>query len=201
MGAHYRTNGSVGTEQDIRVARFIIHKNYTTPLSDSSDIALLYLESPADLGEGVGLVCLPDTCYHLPFDNVYKRCWITGWGTLSFGGPQPNALMQASVPLVSKQRCTNAYPGLLDDSMLCAGLDEGDVDACQGDSGGPLVCENNGIWYLEGVTSWGEGCAAPNRYGVYARVRTFKSWLITHMQAVVAPSVVSPQSQSCAASG
>ena len=63
--------------------------------------------------------------------------------------------MQASVPLVSKQRCMNAHPGKTDDSMLCVGLDEGGVDSFQGDSGGPLVCEFNGTWYLEGVTSRG----------------------------------------------
>ena len=85
--------------------------------------------------------------------------------------------MQASVPLVSKSRCDKAYPGQIHDSMLCAGLDQGGVDACQGDSGGPLVCEYNGRWFLEGATSWGYGCAFPNKFGVYAQVRYLKSWL------------------------
>ncbi|KAL9986065.1 hypothetical protein ACROYT_G000134 [Oculina patagonica] len=199
LGAHYLTNGSVGTEQDIGVAEIIMHENYQTPLRESNDIALIQLASPAYLGKGVGLVCLPDSDHHLPFDNLNKKCWITGWGRLSSGGSQPNTLQQASVPLVSKQRCTSAFPGYIDDSMLCAGLDEGGVDACQGDSGGPLVCEFNGTWYLEGVTSWGYGCALPNYYGVYAKVRNFKSWLTTKMYAITAPPIVSPQNQSSAA--
>jgi len=198
LGAHYRTNGSVGTEQNIDVAKIIMHENYYTPLRESNDIALINLASPADLGEGVELVCLPDTNHHLPFDNLNKKCWITGWGTLSFRGSSPNTLMQASVPLVSKQRCENAYPDQIDDSMLCAGLDEGGVDACQGDSGGPLVCEFNGTWYLEGATSWGNGCASPHLYGVYAKVRNFISWLSRNMNA--APTQ-SPQNQSSSALG
>ena len=202
MGAHYRINGSVGTEQDIQVAKIIIHENYGIPLSESNDIALIYLASPADLGVGVGLVCLPDISSHqLSFDNVNKTCWITGWGTLSFLGSSPNTLMQASVPLVPNQNCTSAYPGHIDDSMLCAGLDEGGVDACQGDSGGPLVCEVNGTWYLEGVTSWGYGCAEPNNYGVYAKVRNLQSWLSANMYLGVAPPDVSPQNQSSSALG
>ena len=172
-----------------------MHESYKIPLEDSNDIALINLLSPAVLGKGVGLVCLPDTGHHLPFDNLAKKCWITGWGRLSSGGSQPNRLRQASVPLVSKQRCTSALPGYIDDSMLCAGFDSGGVDTCQGDSGGPLVCEFNGTWYLEGVTSWGFGCAEPNRYGVYAKVRNLKSWLLTNMDLIVAP-VVSPQNQS-----
>ena len=202
LGAHFRTTstGSVGTEQEIGVEKIIMHENYDTPLSESNDIALIKLVSPANLGEGVGLVCLPDISHQLPFDNVNETCWITGWGTLSSGGSSPNTLMQASVPLVSPQRCENAYPGEIDDSMLCAGLDEGGIDACQGDSGGPLVCKFNGTWYLEGATSWGYGCAEPNYYGVYAKVRNFTSWLSSYIYPDVPPSV-SPQNQSSSALG
>ena len=177
LGAHYRTSGSVGTEQEIGVAQIIIHENYDNPLSSSNDIALIKLVEPAVLGVGVGLVCLPDTSYPLPFDNIQKKCWITGWGTLSSGGSAPNTLMEAQVPLVSKQRCQSVYPGQIDDTMLCAGLDAGGVDTCQGDSGGPLVCEFNGTWHLEGITSWGYGCAYARKYGVYSYVRNLNSWV------------------------
>ena len=153
MGAHYGKTGSVGTEQKIRVSQIITHENYNKPLTYSNDIALIKLLKPANLGVGIGLVCLPDMRHALPFDNLNKKCWITGWGRLSSGGSYPNALMQAQVPLVSKGRCLNSYPGEIDDSMLCAGLDAGGVDTCEGDSGGPLVCEFNGTWFLEGITS------------------------------------------------
>ena len=172
-----------------------MHENYETPLYYSNDIALLNLASPAELGVGVGLVCLPENGHQLPFDDLNKRCWITGWGHLSSWGSSPNTLMQASLPLVSKHRCENPYPGEIDNSMLCAGLDEGGVDTCQGDSGGPLVCEFNGTWYLEGVTSWGYGCAEPGNYGVYAKVRALRSWLSTNIYTVVGPSSP-PQNQS-----
>ena len=67
--------------------------------------------------------------------------------------------MEVSVPIVSQASCSNAYPGQIHDSMTCAGLDAGGVDACQGDSGGPMVCDFNGKWVLEGATNWGYGCA------------------------------------------
>jgi len=172
MGAHYRVTGNVGTEQDINVSQIIKHENFSSPFSYSNDIALLKLAKPVNLTHGVGPACLPDSNNSL----LNKTCWITGWGTLAFAGNQPNVLMQASVPLVSRQRCLGAHPNDSDDTMLCAGPVQGGVDACQGDSGGPLVCEFNDKWYLEGVTSWGVGCADPNTYGVYSRVRKFISW-------------------------
>ena len=155
MGAHYRLWYSVGTEQDFDVTNIIQHENYYSPNRYSNDIALLRLSRPASLGKGVGLVCLPDINFQLPFDNSDKPCWITGWGRLYYLGPQPNVLMQVDLPLVSKQRCLSYYPGRIDDSMICIGKAQGGQGACHGDSGGPLVCEFNGKWYLEGATSWG----------------------------------------------
>ena len=96
---------------------------------------------------------------------------------MASGGARPNVLMQVQVPVVSDARCKVAYGSRMHDSMVCAGLDQGGMDACQGDSGGPMVCEENGRFYLEGVVSWGIGCASPGKYGVYAKVRYLKHWI------------------------
>jgi len=68
-------------------------------------------------------------------------------------------------------RCDEAYPGRIDDSMICTGLDQGGIDTCQGDSGGQMVCETGARFYLHGVTSWGDKCAPPGNCGVYAKVK------------------------------
>ncbi|XP_036147587.1 anionic trypsin-like [Monomorium pharaonis] len=64
-------------------------------------------------------------------------------------------------------------PSVHKEKQLCAGLPEGGRDACQGDSGGPLLCNGTQV----GIVSWGEGCARPNRAGVYSRVDFYLEWL------------------------
>ena len=177
LGAHYRTSANIGTEQDVSVEAIVSHPSYNEPIHLANDIALVKLVQPARLGKGIGLVCLGSEEYDLPTSSKSK-CYITGWGTLSSGGSHPNVLMQAAVPLVSKQKCLEAYPNEIDDSMLCAGLDQGGVDTCQGDSGGPLVCKHRHHWFLEGATSWGWGCAEAGKFGVYAKVRQFRKWIM-----------------------
>ncbi|KAJ7355072.1 hypothetical protein OS493_028293 [Desmophyllum pertusum] len=84
--------------------------------------------------------------------------------------PSPTSSWQVSVPVVSQASCKRAYgSSSIHDSMICAGYPAGGKDACQGDSGGPMVCEEKGKYFLEGVVSWGHGCAAAGKYGVYAR--------------------------------
>jgi len=101
----------------------------------------------------------------------------SGYGTLSSGGSLAQVLMQVSVPIVSQSQCRRSYGSSIHESMVCAGLDQGGKDSCQGDSGGPMVCEDNGKFFLEGVVSWGSGCASPGKYGVYARVRYLRQWV------------------------
>ncbi len=70
-------------------------------------------------------------------------------------------------------KCNNSYTITITTNILCAGHEHGGEDSCQNDSGGPLVCQTNGRWTLYGVVNSGEGCGAPHKYGLYARVTRF----------------------------
>ncbi len=169
------TNAFIGySSQKLHVEKIKVHEDYQYGFGYKHDIALLKLKPSAILGENVGLVNLPDKNVALV---PGKECFITGWGAISSGGIMQNYLQEAAVPIVSEKKCKEAYGSVIHDSMICAGFDKGGVDACQGDSGGPLVCKFNGKWYLEGITSWGHGCARPNYYGVYANVRYLQEWV------------------------
>ena len=107
---------------------------------------------------------------------------VSGWGTLASGGSLSDTLQWVKVPPVSDDTCNQpaSLNGQIKANMICAGLSAGGVDACQGDSGGPLVTKATGVdsgYSLIGVVSFGEGCALPNKYGVYAEVSFFLSWI------------------------
>uniref|UniRef100_A0A3Q2XEK7 Vitamin K-dependent protein C n=1 Tax=Hippocampus comes TaxID=109280 RepID=A0A3Q2XEK7_HIPCM len=73
---------------------------------------------------------------------------------------------------------------VITDNMFCAGYVDAPMDACSGDSGGPFVVNYRGTWFLTGVVSWGERCAAKGKYGVFTRLGNFLSWIRTTMEKV-----------------
>jgi secreted trypsin-like serine protease len=94
---------------------------------------------------------------------------ILGWGRTTEQGDASRFLLKAQVPLIADASCKKAYPVFKAEAMTCAGVEKGGVDTCQGDSGGPLIIDGE----LAGITSWGEGCAAPGKPGVYTRVAAY----------------------------
>jgi secreted trypsin-like serine protease len=189
VAGEYNTARDNGREQRISVDRIVRHPNYNES-TVSADYALFHLESPVQMNNCVGSVCLPRGGDVVPGTS----CWITGWGTLVAGGSQPRILQEGRVEILSNADCVNKYgyaPREIDDTMLCAqGRTEtgGYIDACQGDSGGPLVCETDGKWTIYGATSWGNGCARPNWPGIYARVHHVMDWIDAVLDGSYAPT-------------
>ncbi|KAM9314275.1 trypsin-3-like [Pholidichthys leucotaenia] len=160
------------TEQFIYSSKVIRHPNYNSYTLDN-DIMLIKLSSPAILNSYVRTVSLPSSCA-----GAGTNCLISGWGnTLSSGVYFPDTLRCLDAPILSDTSCRNSYPGQITSNMFCAGFLEGGKDSCQEDSGGPLVCNGQ----LQGVVSWGEGCALKNKPGVYAKVCRYNSWISSTM--------------------
>ncbi|DAA25966.1 TPA: plasminogen precursor [Bos taurus] len=140
-----------------------------------ADIALLKLSRPAIITKEVIPACLPPPNYMVA---ARTECYITGWGETqgTFG---EGLLKEAHLPVIENKVCNrNEYlDGRVKPTELCAGHLIGGTDSCQGDSGGPLVCFEKDKYILQGVTSWGLGCARPNKPGVYVRVSPYVPWI------------------------
>jgi secreted trypsin-like serine protease len=170
----YRLSSADGTEQEfIGVSQVIPHPDYD-PSSNDNDVALLQLPTPATLIPDQVEVVLLNREADITAGTLAT---VTGWGTTSFGGNIADILQEVEVPVVTNQVCNQAYFGAITPNMLCAGFEEGGKDSCQGDSGGPLVIPVNDSWAQIGIVSWGNGCAFPNFYGVYARVSALVQWI------------------------
>ncbi|XP_066515210.1 transmembrane protease serine 13-like [Hoplias malabaricus] len=164
------------------VDEITIHELYNSQTNDY-DIALLKLSQPVNMSSAVHPVCLPTFNQIIQEDTL---CWTSGFGSLLagavFGSSQ---LIDVAVEIMASSVCNspNVYNGRVTQNMLCAGDLNGGKDSCQGDSGGPLVCqEEDGLWYLTGVTSWGEGCGQENSPGVYTNVQNLITWIHSKME-------------------
>lgn len=174
-----------GVTQDdgerVPVTQAIVHPDYL--LTDGYDISLLELSRPSAMSP-TQLAAAGE-----------RALWtagtletIAGWGTTEEGGSLPDRLQEAEVPITTDAYCDDAYDGIDEATMVCAGFPEGGVDTCQGDSGGPMFGRTPaGALRVVGATSWGEGCARPGKPGVYARVAddTLRSWIASHTPAGV----------------
>eukprot|EP00095_Tigriopus_kingsejongensis_P006391 maker-scaffold117_size339417-snap-gene-2.17 protein:Tk06391 transcript:maker-scaffold117_size339417-snap-gene-2.17-mRNA-1 annotation:"serine protease" len=133
--------------------KLLIHPNYDISTSDN-DFALLELETSVKFQDFwyIRPICYPNT----------------------FPSEGKNVI---NVNVYSQEECKQFYSPFssfvtITPNMFCAGVLSGERDACQGDSGGPLIVENHKShrFEIQGVTSWGYGCARSGFPGVYAKV-------------------------------
>lgn len=130
-----------------------------------------------------------------------------GWGTVYYGGPPSNVLMEVTIPVWSQEDCQRQFDQPILDTEICAGSEQGGRDSCQvgdhghsarslafgaespiyplgalglpqGDSGGPLLLQmSDGRWCNIGIVSFGVRCGEPGKPGVYTNVGKYLDWI------------------------
>ncbi|WP_233278264.1 serine protease [Myxococcus stipitatus] len=205
-GAH-DLNRPSSNQVTVAVRNVVYHSRYN-PDTTMNDIAVLKLEKPikfSSSGCGIGLtmrpnpkvqaaagglwvmpVCLPAAGEQVP-DNM--EATVAGWGLTREGGTHTlpaSCCRWGSPPTINSREAAQMYSreGIVIDpaAMLAAGYKQGGKDSCQGDSGGPLVIKKGSTYVLQGIVSFGVGCARAGLPGIYTRVSNYTSWINTQVR-------------------
>ncbi|KAK7085560.1 hypothetical protein SK128_006624 [Halocaridina rubra] len=175
LGEHDKTsNHESAYTIEKTIEHVVIHPEFDA-LSIDNNIALLKMDTPVTLNDGIRPICLP---FSYVSENLSGQVGtVTGWGTTQFEGNLSNVLREVEVPILTTSECMQYTFNTITitDNMICT-YEEG-KDACQGDSGGPLQWKKNNRWYLMGLVSMGEGCANVNSPGVYSKITNYLNWI------------------------
>uniref|UniRef100_A0A8C4WMT7 Peptidase S1 domain-containing protein n=1 Tax=Gopherus evgoodei TaxID=1825980 RepID=A0A8C4WMT7_9SAUR len=166
------------TEHLMRIETIVWHPSYDYQTLDHN-IMLIKLAHPVQTDAYVQPVALLTAC-----PAASTSCVVSGWGNILSDGSDPYNLQCINIPILSNAQCEGFYPRMITSTMLCAGYLEGGKDACQvrandHDSDGPLVCNGE----LQGIVSWGIGCAQKDQPGVYTKVCSLLPWIESTMAA------------------
>lgn len=170
-------NGSVDLKdpkmREYAITDVVAHPRYNRTTFDY-DFAILRV-TPSYVGEKIGVIAQADGASVAP--GVIGRAF--GWGE-NEKGEIPSLLQKVDVPIVDTATCNSSesYDGAITARMMCAGFKDGMKDSCKGDSGGPFIVQgtDKSAW-LAGIVSWGQGCGAANKYGVYGRISEVRDWV------------------------
>ncbi|XP_023335057.1 serine proteinase stubble [Eurytemora carolleeae] len=183
MGGFLAVNNR-DTAQIRRIGNIFVHENFVPNLYEQ-DIAMLWVNEPFTYSSLVLPVCLPppSTLADL-VEYKNSSATLTGWGRKWDNGPLSDQLLKVDLPVISNDECMRWYDNsgskqlIPESTFLCAGYENGTMDACSGDSGGPLVqFREDQRAEVIGVVSWGIGCGVKGRPGVYTRVSKFVKWI------------------------
>ncbi|KAM7094989.1 coagulation factor IX [Ciconia maguari] len=177
VAGEYNTNEDDNTEQRRKVVKVLPHPTYNATINKHhNDIALLELDRPLSFNSYVTPICIGSR----EFTNALLKHGmgtVSGWGSTLFRGRPATVLQILKVPFVDRPTCLKSTSTTILQNMFCAGFPAGGSDTCGGDSGGPYTTEIEGTWFLTGITSWGEECAKPGKYGIYTRVSKYLKWI------------------------
>ncbi|KAM3911454.1 coagulation factor IX [Leptodactylus fuscus] len=177
----HNTDVAEGTEQYLNIARVITHSTYNATRNKyNNDIALVELADSIKLNDYARPICIGNRDFTDKLLKTIPHSWVTGWGHVRFQGRPTIKLQKLAVPNIDRATCKKSSRFHVSTTMFCAGYSDEEKDTCQGDSGGPHSSEFRSVWFLTGITSWGDKCAEKDKYGVYTRVSRFTDWILSN---------------------
>ncbi|KAM3955049.1 LOW QUALITY PROTEIN: venom protease [Aphomia sociella] len=166
---------------DVPIKKIHKHPEYKPP-KRYNDIALLELNSDVEFESAIRPACL---WRHSGYGE-HRKAIATGWVIDPDTKETAKELQKVSLSLFGNEDCDRRlantryrhWKGLIP-SQMCAGELRGE-DTCQGDSGSPLQIaskENQCIFHIIGVTSFGKKCAESGLPAVYTRISSYLDWI------------------------
>jgi len=161
----------------IAIKQSIRHPDYKPP-TKYADIAVIQLVDRVSFTPVVRPACLPQA-----YDTVPRRAWVTGWGAKEFSEDSSDKLQKVQLDLIDNYNCTLRLNSSFDipynitPAMLCA---HNWHKNCPGNFDGPLqvtLHENECLFQVIGITSFGVTCAQIDAPGVYTRVSHYIPWI------------------------
>uniref|UniRef100_A0A672YG37 coagulation factor Xa n=1 Tax=Sphaeramia orbicularis TaxID=375764 RepID=A0A672YG37_9TELE len=173
-----------GNEAVHNVEAVLIHHQYQSN-TYHNDIALMKLATPIRFSRYILPACLPTHNFAEKVLMKQDVGMVSGFGRLGEKRQTSQILQRLTLPYVDRAACRESTKFTVSSRMFCAGYDTIEKDACQGDSGGPHVTRYHDTYFVTGIVSWGEGCAAKGKYGVYTQVSKYIRWIRDSMKEVM----------------
>nr|BAA19763.1 AsMASPb [Halocynthia roretzi] len=200
LGVHNRLEDrNIAKSQVInaKVESIVLHPQYFKESPWDFDFGLIRVSEEIKMSNKTRPVCLPQTPNEFDMVDDGAEGEVAGWGLYTTVSGSSYKLYQAQFPIVSTQRCEDAFIELsrqlnktlnkglrITERMFCAGFEAGDSHTtCEGDSGSPLVMKNTGTekYYVMGMVSYAaaDTCGKSKSYTVYAKLtQTVVEWIM-----------------------
>jgi len=169
---------------------------HVNPAYDSArirnDIALLRLSQPI---AGTTVPALPASLGFTQADvDSALNLNFAGFGYSDLAKTQIGVKLQVDQPLGGLGCSVPGCPSGMPVGTQISYVQDPD-GPCNGDSGGPAFVDRGGVWYVGGVTSYGDGSCA--KYGASTNASAFEAWIQSYLNPP--PSTCSEAGASCTA--
>ncbi|GFY48365.1 plasma kallikrein [Trichonephila inaurata madagascariensis] len=165
LGAH----DFLSSPEPVHISIVLAHPQYTVD-SILHNIGLVKLQSPAQLGQNVNVLCLTDSSVIGHPDQMATE---VGWDVHRYPSAKYIELQEVDLRILSFDQCSAEPFPHFDKTQICAKRQG--YSFCKGDSGGPLIVKQEGKWYGVGVATWSQYCGVlPS---VFTRVAEYLPWI------------------------